>query len=377
MSDPIHFGLIGCGRVAPRHAQSFAELADARLVAVADVIEARAQRFAKEHCAEAYADYRRLLERRDIGAVSICTPSGMHAAMAIEAMQAGKHVIVEKPMAMNLRDADRMIATAEATGVQLCVILQNRYNPPMQDLRRVVDEGKLGRLLLGNATVRWYRPQEYYEDGWHGTWAMDGGALMNQSIHHIDALQWLMGDVESVFAYTATLAHKMEAEDVGVVALRFKSGALGTIEGSTVTYPENLEGSVALFGERGSVKVGGTALNRKVIWKIEGELEHEREWLTRDQVDPPSVYGTSHKHVIADMLAAIRENRAPRTNGRAARKSVALVLAIYESARTGKPVQMGDGSWNAERRGGVTPPLQCSHENPPHLQRLLPRRRRD
>jgi len=270
----------------------------------------------------------------------------MHAAMAIEAMQAGKHVIVEKPMAMNLRDADRMIATAEALGVQLCVILQNRYNPPMQDLRRVVDEGKLGRLLLGNATVRWYRPQEYYEDGWHGTWAMDGGALMNQSIHHIDALQWLMGDVESVFAYTVTLAHKMEAEDVGVVALRFKSGALGTIEGSTVTYPENLEGSVALFGEHGSVKVGGTALNRKVIWKIEGELEHERELLTRDQVDPPSVYGTSHKFVIADMLAAIRENRAPRTNGREARKSVALVLAIYESARTGKPVQMGDGIWN-------------------------------
>ena len=176
---------------------------------------------------------------------------------------------------------------------------------------------------------------------------MDGGALMNQSIHHIDALQWLMGDVESVFAYTATLAHKMEAEDAGVVVLRFKSGALGTIEGSTVTYPENLEGSVALFGERGSVKVGGTALNRKVIWKIEGELEHERESLTRDQVDPPSVYGTSHKHVIADMIAAIRENRAPRTNGPEARKSVALVLAIYESARTGKPVDMTKDSWNA------------------------------
>jgi len=280
--------------------------------------------------------------------VSICAPSGLHAQMAIETMQAGKHVIVEKPMAMNLRDADRMIATEQATGVKMCVILQNRYNPPMQDLRRVVDEGKLGRLLLGNATVRWYRPQEYYEDGWHGTWAMDGGALMNQSIHHIDALQWLMGEVASVFAYTATLAHKIEAEDVGVVVLRFKSGALGTIEGSTVTYPENLEGSVALFGERGSVKVGGTALNRKVIWKIAGEVEHERELLMRDQVDPPSVYGTSHKFVIADMLAAIREQRAPRTDGRAARKSVALVLAIYESARTGRPVDMTDGVWNGK-----------------------------
>lgn len=346
MNDPINFGLIGCGRVAPRHAQSFAELPGARLVAVADVLDARAQRFAKEYRADAYTDYRRLLEQRDVDAVSICTPSGMHAQMAIDAMQSGKHVIVEKPMAMNLRDADRMIATAESCGVKLCVILQNRYNPPMQDLRRVVDEGKLGRLLLGNATVRWYRPQEYYEDGWHGTWAMDGGALMNQSIHHIDALQWLMGDVASVSAYTATLAHKMQAEDIGVVALRFKSGALGTIEGSTVTYPENLEGSVAIFGERGSVKVGGTALNRTVIWKIAGEVEHERELLTRDQVDPPSVYGTSHKFVIADMLTALRENRAPRTNGAEARKSVALVLAIYESARLGKPLQMTDGIWN-------------------------------
>jgi predicted dehydrogenase len=348
VQNRINFGLIGCGRVAPRHAQSLSTLAHARLVAVADVIGARAQRFATDYKAESHTDYRRLLDRPDVDAVSICTPSGMHAQMAVEAMQAGKHVIVEKPMALNLPDADRMIATAKSTGVKLCVVLQNRYNPPMRDLRRVVDEGKLGRLLLGNATVRWYRPQEYYEDGWHGTWAMDGGALMNQSIHHIDALQWLMGDVESVFAYTATLAHKIETEDVGVVALRFKSGALGTVEGSTITYPQNLEGSVALFGERGSVKVGGTALNRKVIWKIEGELEHERELLTRDQVDPPSVYGYSHQAIITDVVAAIRENRAPATNGTEARKSVALVLAMYESARIGKPVNMADGIWNGQ-----------------------------
>ncbi len=345
----INFGLIGCGRVAPRHAQSFGEVAGARLVAVADVVESRAAHFAKDYACEMHTDHRRLLERRDVDAVSICTPSGMHAQMAIDAMQAGKHVIVEKPMALNLRDADRMIDTAKSTGVKLCVVLQNRYNPPMQDLRRVVDEGRLGRLLLGNATVRWYRPQEYYEDGWHGTWAMDGGALMNQSIHHIDALQWLMGEVESVFAYTATLAHHIEAEDTGVVAIRFKSGALGTVEGSTITFPQNLEGSVAIFGERGSAKVGGTALNRKEIWKIEGELEHERELLTRDQVDPPSVYGFSHKAVIADMIAAIKEDRAPRTTGAEARKSVALVLAIYESARTGKPVNMTNGIWNGTK----------------------------
>ena len=346
MPEQIRFGLIGCGRIAPRHAQSIGELEHTRLVAIADVISSRAERYAKEYNAEAYTDYHQMLERRDIDVVNICAPSGLHAQMAIDAMQAGKHVIVEKPMALTLQDADRMIATAKSIGVKLCVVLQNRYNPPMRDLRRVVDEGKLGKIFLGNATVRWYRPQEYYEDGWHGTWEMDGGALMNQSIHHIDALQWLMGEVESVFAYTATLAHKMQAEDTGVAVLKFKSGAIGSVEGSTVTFPENLEGSVALFGERGSIKVGGTALNRKVIWKIEGALEHEIELLRRDEVDPPSIYGFSHKAVIADMIAAIEQNRAPTTDGIAARKSVALVLAMYESARTGRPVKMNDGIWN-------------------------------
>lgn len=345
MSDQLRFGLIGCGRVAPRHVQSIGELPDARLIAVADIVESRAQRFSKESGAAIYTEYRYMLERTDIDVINICTPSGLHAQMTVDALTAGKHVIVEKPLALSLADADRMIATAQATGRKLCVVLQNRYNPPMQDLRRVIDEGRLGRLLLGNATVRWYRPQEYYEDGWHGTLAMDGGALMNQSIHHIDALQWLMGEVDSVTAYTATLAHRMEAEDAGVAALKFKSGALGVIEGSTVTYPENLEGSVAIFGEHGSVKVGGTALNRKVFWKVAGELEHEKEILTREQVDPPSVYGSSHRAVIADMIDAIKADRPAKTHGAVARRSLAVVLAIYQAARSGATVKMTDGPW--------------------------------
>jgi predicted dehydrogenase len=339
-SERVNFALVGCGRVAPRHAESLRDIPGARLLAVVDVHQSRALRFAHDYGAEPYNDYCRILEREDVDVVDICTPSGLHADMAIQAMRAGKHVLVEKPMALSLADADRMIAAAASAGVKLCVVLQNRYNPPMRDLRRVVDEGRLGRLLLGNATVRWYRPQEYYEDGWHGTWAMDGGALMNQSIHHIDALQWLLGEPESVTAYTATLAHRMEAEDAGVAVIRFQGGALGVVEGSTITYPENLEGSVAIFGERGSAKVGGTALNRKVFWKIENELEHERELLTREQVDPPSVYGQSHRAVIADMVAAVRDDRPPKTHGEEARKSVALVLAMYESARTGCPVIM-------------------------------------
>jgi len=346
MTEQLRFGLIGCGRVAPRHAESINSLPGAVLAAVADIRESRALRFAASYRAEPTTDYRRLLDRTDVDVVNVCVPSGLHAQVVIDVLQAGKHVIVEKPIALSLTDADRMITAARSARRKLCVVLQNRYNPPMQDLKRVVESGRLGRLLLGNATVRWYRPQEYYEDGWHGTWAMDGGALMNQSIHHIDALQWLLGRPESVFAYSATLAHRMEAEDIGVATIRFRGGTLGVVEGSTVTYPENLEGSVAVFGERGSLKVGGTALNRKVIWKVEGELEHEKELLTREQVDPPSVYGTSHRAVIADMMEAILADRAPKTDGSEAKKSLALVLAMYESARTGQPVNLGDGIWS-------------------------------
>ena len=340
---PLRFGIIGCGRVAPRHAQSILQSPGAELVAVADIVESRARNFQREYGAEVYTDYHEMLKRDDLDVVNICTPSGLHVPMGIEVAQAGKHVIVEKPIALSTADADRLIATAEDARVKLCVILQNRYNGPMKDLYQTVKSGKIGKVLLGNATVRWYRPQSYYEDGWHGTWAMDGGALMNQSIHHIDALQWLIGDVETVFAFTATLAHTMEAEDAGVVSLRFKNGALGSIEGSTITFPQNIEGSVAVFGECGSLKVGGTALNRKVLWRIEGELEQEPEIITADVVDPPSVYGYSHKLVLQEMIAAINEDRQPETNGREARRSLALVEAIYESARSGQPVRVDHG----------------------------------
>lgn len=337
---PLRFGIIGCGRVAPRHAQSINQLDSTELVAVADVKDARAASFAADHGGAHYADYRRLLDRSDVDAVSVCVPSGMHAQIAIDAMQAGKHVLVEKPIAIRLEDADRMIEVARQEGVTMAVVLQNRYNHPMQQVRKLIDEGRLGRLYLGNACVRWFRPQSYYQDEWHGTWAMDGGALMNQSIHHIDALQWFMGPVASVNAYTATLAHEMEAEDVGVASLRFVSGALGVIEGSTLTWPQNLEGSVAVFGERGSVKIGGTALNRITLWKVDGQLEQESEILTSQRVDPPSVYGYSHREVIRNFAESVLAGVQPHTTGQEARRSLELVLAIYESAREHKEVHL-------------------------------------
>ncbi len=336
----LRFGIIGCGRVAPRHAQSIAQLDSTEPAAFADIKLSRAEKFAAEYGGAAYADYHALLDRPDIDAVSICVPSGLHAAVAIDAMQAGKHVLVEKPIAIDLADADRMIRKAQEQGVTLAVVLQNRYNHPMQQLRALIDSGGLGRLYLGNATVRWFRPQSYYEDDWHGTWAMDGGALMNQSIHHIDALQWFMGPVASVHAYTATLAHDMEAEDIGVASVRFTGGGLGVIEGSTLTWPQNLEGSVAVFGERGSVKIGGTALNRITLWKVQGQLEQEAEILTSQRVDPPSVYGYSHREVIRDFAHAVLHGEQPHTTGEEARKSLELVLAIYRSARTGQEVAL-------------------------------------
>lgn len=336
----VRFGLIGCGRVAPRHAQSLIQLPETQLVSVADIREDRARRFSAEYGAQAYTDYHDMLARPDIDAVTVCVPSGLHAQVAIDVLQAGKHVLVEKPIALNLADADRMIATAREAGLRLGVVLQNRYNSPVQQVRTLIDQGLLGKLYLGSVCVRWYRPQSYYEDGWHGTLSMDGGALMNQSIHHLDALQWFMGPVASVYAYTATLAHTMESEDVGVAVVRFRSGALATVEGSTLTWPQNLEGSVALFGKRGSVKIGGTALSRITLWKVDGELEREAEILTGQRVDPPTVYGYSHREVIHDFARALLDGREPSTPGPEARKSLALVLAIYESARTGREVQL-------------------------------------
>lgn len=341
--NKLGFGIIGCGRVAPNHAQSLIELPDAELVAVADLLPDRADKFHKDYNAIPLTNSHDLITRDDIDVVNICLPSGLHKQVTLEALAAGKHVIVEKPIALSTNDANAMIQAAKDAGVKLCVILQNRYNPPMVELREAVESGKIGNVLLGNATVRWYRPQSYYEDGWHGTWSMDGGALMNQSIHHIDALQWLMGDVVSVFAYTGTLAHKMEAEDTGVAVLKFKSGALGTIEGSTIAYPSDIEGSVTIFGEKGSLKVGGIALNRKVLWRIEGEIENEHEHITADLDDPLSVYGSSHKFVIQDMIDAIHEDRQPQTHGAEGTRSLALIQAIYESARSGQPVEVKYG----------------------------------
>jgi len=326
----LNFGIIGCGRIAYKHAEAVSKNEQADLMCVCDIIEEKAVQYkdkygAGDHC----ADYRRMLELPGLDAVSICTPSGMHAAMGIAAAKAGKHVVVEKPMALSLQDADDLINACEENGVKLAVCFQNRFNPPVQKLRRALEAGRFGRLTHGSAVIRWFRPQDYYDQApWRGTWAMDGGCLMNQSIHDIDLLQWMLGPVESVFGYTATNLRKIEAEDVGVAVLKFKNGALGVIEASTTVYPENLEETLSIFGEKGTAVLGGIAVNKIETWKFAG-LTEENGATEPLQQDVPNVYGYGHAALIEDFIEAVHNDRKPYIDGREGRGALEIVLSIY------------------------------------------------
>jgi predicted dehydrogenase len=333
----LNFGIIGCGRIAYKHAEAIKKNDKANLLYVCDIIEERAVDYKNKYEAKEYfIDYHEMLERSDLDVVNICTPSGMHAEMGIAAAKAGKHVIVEKPMALSLKDADDLIKACEENGVKLAVCFQNRFNLPVQKLRKALEEGRFGKLTHGSAVVRWFRPQEYYDQAaWRGTRAMDGGCLMNQAIHNIDLLQWMMGPVESVFGYTATNLRKIEAEDIGVAVLKFKNGALGVIEASTTIYPENLEESLAIFGEKGTVVLGGIAVNKIETWKF-ADSQEENEDLKKHQQDVPNVYGFGHNALIDDFIQAVLNDRNPYIDGREGRKALEVVLSIYQAANTRK-----------------------------------------
>jgi UDP-N-acetyl-2-amino-2-deoxyglucuronate dehydrogenase len=327
----LNFGIIGCGRIAYKHAEAIKKNEKANLLYVCDIIEERAVDYKNKYGAERYfTDYHEMLEMPDLDVVNICTPSGMHAEMGIAAAKAGKHVIVEKPMALSSIDADALINACDENRVKLAVCFQNRFNPPVQKLRRALEEGRFGKLTHASAVVRWFRPQDYYDQApWRGTWAMDGGCLMNQSIHNIDLLQWMMGPVESVFGYTANNFRKIEAEDVGVAVLKFKNGALGVIEASTTIYPENLEETLAIFGEKGTVMLGGIAVNKIETWKF---ADSQDENLEMEQQDVPNVYGFGHDALIEDFIRAVIEDRRPYIDGREGIKALRIVLGIYHSA---------------------------------------------
>lgn len=326
----LNFGIIGCGRIAYKHAEAIKKNEKANLLCVCDILEERAAEYKDKYGAEAhFTDYRKMLEYSGLDVVNICTPSGMHAEMGIAAAQAGKHVIVEKPMALSLKDADDLIEACDESGVKLAVCFQNRFNPPVQKLRRALEEGRFGKLTHASAIVRWFRPQDYYDQApWRGTRAMDGGCLMNQSIHNIDLLQWMMGPVESVFGYTATNLRKIECEDVGVAVLKFKNGALGVIEASTTIYPENLEETLNIFGEKGTVVLGGIAVNKIETWKFADSTD-ENGAIDQHQQDVPNVYGFGHEALVEDFINAVINNSEPYITGREGRNALEIVLSIY------------------------------------------------
>lgn len=332
--------LVGCGRISKNHFDAIAKLDGLSISGVCDFVEQRAKAAGEELGVPWFTSYDTMLREAPCEVVTVATPSGLHAPQGILAAKAGKHVVCEKPMAITLASADALVHACDDAGVKLFVVKQNRLNPPVQLLKRAMDKGRFGKVYLANTTVRWTRPQSYYDQApWRGTWEFDGGALMNQASHYVDLIQWLVGPVESVIAKTATLARKIEAEDTGIAVLRFRNGALGTIEVTMLTYPKNLEGSITILGEKGTAKIGGTAVNRVEKWEF-AEPDPDDALVEGSNTNPTSVYGSGHEAYYRNVLSVLRGEAIPDTDGRGGRKSLELILGIYQSALTGRDVPL-------------------------------------
>lgn len=339
----IGFGLLGCGRIAVRHAEllSRGDIPRARLVAVHDIVPDAMQSFAAKYRAQATASLEAFLLRKDIDVVVVLTPSGSHAQHAIAAAKAGKHVIVEKPMALRMEDADQMIRACDEAGVKLLVVKQNRFNLPIQKAREALAEGRFGRLVLGTVRVRWCRDQKYYDQApWRGTWKEDGGVLANQASHHVDMLEWFFGTVESVHARAARALVNIETEDTAVATLKFTNGALGVIEATTATRPKDLEGSLSILGSHGMVEIGGFAMNEIRHWQFGEMTEKDNDVKKNFSVNPPDVYGFGHKAFYLNAISCLMDGRAALVDGLEGRKSLELITALYESIETGQPIQL-------------------------------------
>ncbi|TYO96445.1 Gfo/Idh/MocA family protein [Desulfallas thermosapovorans] len=321
----VKYGIIGCGAITKRYIDVFENLKIACVAAVADSDGAKSKAMAQCFNCLAYDDYHELLTNRDIDVVIIATPSGLHAQMALDSLGAGKHTVVEKPMAMTPEQAGAMINAARRAGRILTTVLNNRFLPASTFLKNTVDQGIMGRMLFGSACVHWYRPQRYYnEAAWRGTKLMDGGVLLNQAIHHLDLLLYYLGDVKQLQAYRATLAHDIEVEDTAVAIVEFTSGAIGTINATTCAYPRNLEETVTVIGEKGSVILGGPKLNGFRAWRVDGVSEPEVK-------EVPKWYG--HYKVIEDVTLAIMEKREPLIKCEDGKKALDLIWSIMSNSK--------------------------------------------
>ena len=341
----MKYALIGCGRISPNHIAA-AKANELEFTGICDVNEELLQEKVTEFELEnvhRYTDYHEMLEREKPELVAIATESGKHAAIALDCIRTGCNVIIEKPMALSLADADAIIQAAKEKGVKVCVSHQNRFNKSVQKIRKTLEEGRFGRMFYGTAHIRWCRNENYYSQAkWRGTWEQDGGALMNQCIHNIDLLRWMLGDeVDEVVGMTDQLNHPyIEAEDLGIALIKFKNGAYGIVEGTTDIYPKNLEETLYLFGEKGTVKAGGQSVNRIEEWRFADALDNPEEVIAEFAENPPNVYGFGHTPLYADMIDAIQHDRDPYVNGEAGKRALELVLAIYKSAAEGKAVKL-------------------------------------
>jgi len=336
----IKFAVIGCGRIAYRHIEILAtQIDEAELVAVCDLDKVKAIHYADKFNVPYYTDYHKMLKNEDIDVVNILTESGNHAKHALDVMDYDKHIVVEKPMALRLEDADAMIAKADEKGLKLFVVKQNRYNYPVCKLKEAIDDGRFGKMVMGTVRVRWCRDQNYYDrDDWRGTWEMDGGVFTNQASHHIDLLEWMMGDVESVMAKAATRLVDIETEDTGVAILKFTNGALGIVEATTATRPKDLEGSISIMGEKGSVEIGGFAVNEMKIWNFKDAEAGDSEVLDKYKQNPPNVYGFGHYQYLVDVVDSLLHGKPAPVDGVEGRKSIVLINAIYASIESQKEV---------------------------------------
>lgn len=338
----LNFALVGCGRIAAKYGEILRKkhVKNADLVAACDIDQTRAQMFSRKFKVPVYADYHDMMQKETkIDVVCVLTPSGIHAQNTIELTRYKKHIVVEKPMALTIDDADAMIHACDHSGVRLFVVKQNRYNLPVQELRRALNENRFGRLIMGTVRVRWCRTQDYYDqDAWRGTWALDGGVFTNQASHHVDLLEWMLGDPVSVFAKSSTKLVNIEVENSGVAVLKFRDDVLGVIEVTTATRPDDLEGSLSILGEYGSVVIGGYAVNEITTWKFAHPRPEDETLIEKTRQKPPNVYGFGHIPYLENVVNCIQKDERALVDGLEGRKSLELISAIYESIETGREV---------------------------------------
>ena len=357
--NKLKLALIGCGRISANHIKAILDNhRDIELVAVCDIIKSKAGFKAAEYLMEAvkrnipagriniYSDYKQMLQKEDINICSICTESGYHAEIALYCLNLNKHVIVEKPMAMSISDANLMIKTAKKNNLKLAVCHQNRFNKTIQKLKRAVDEGRFGRIFAGTARVLWNRNKAYYSRAnWRGTWKLDGGCLINQCIHNIDLLQWMIGsEIKSVYGQTANYMHPyIQTEDYGSIIIKFANGAIGNVEGTVNVYPKNLEETLTILGEKGTAVIGGLALNKILVWDFEGNRDSLEQVKKEYNLDIDNIYGDGHTPFYRDFIEAVRDDREPLINGNEGKKSLSIILMAYKSQKESRAIKYSEG----------------------------------